>query len=911
VSLSWRNILVGTVFGLVAAVALAAVALVWRLNQGPIPLTFLDPQVEATLSGILPGVTAHVERTELGWAGHLPELRVIGVTLVHGDQPVASFPTLDILPSLRALARGRFAVHRVSLSGVRFTLVRNADGQLKLGADRAAGGGGRTVDLSALLASGSNDDSTTRFLRRIRIRDAAVSLDDRSAGSLWRADNADLDIKFVDHGFAVHVAGALSIASPASGIVRELVLPLAATAKLSSVENDGVASVAFEANAKEGRMMPAGSAGAPLPLRSFVAKGAFSPLSRTIDLREFHAAIGSAEIDLTATVSIDDPTAGLVLHGELRSLPIAELHRLWPPGAAASTREWIEGNIRDGAVSRCLFRLRLPAADAASKGLAANAVDVRFDFQGLTVDYLRDLTPLSEARGSGTLNAERFQGRVTGGKVGGLDVEGGSVEIRFGGGPARLKASADVSGPSQEVLTTLDQPPLGIPERIGIPAGGLGGTSRSHVEVEMPLKSGLLSTDIKVTAKGELHDASLTNLLAGIGIEGADLTVRVDDRNVNVEGESALTGLPMPAARARVVVAYVPGASGSADRLEIAIEGSDVLAKAVAALDGKALRALSVARIRFGGNDVAAELTRREDGGYRLSIDGASVDLEPFLRERGPVEQLADTVRAAYDVDFRVQRVNIGHGVELSAVQGVAGGDDGRLVAFSGTGDVAHAGTLRVNLSRQGPIKRLEMSSDRAGELLKAVGMLQGAVGGQLELAATVDDRSETPSVDGRLDLKDIRVTQAPIAARVLSLGSLNGIASLLGGEGILISRAQVPLTWSRDRLDVREATAVGAIGITVDGSVDRAKRTIDLRGSVFPAYALNSALGNIPFIGDLLVGEKGGGVFGIAYRVSGSLDNPGVDANPLSALAPGMLRRMFVDPFKHEDDGKKEPQPR
>ena len=109
-SFSWRHILVGTVFGLVAAVALAAVALAWRLNQGPIPLTFLDPRVEATLSGLLPGVTARVEHTELGWAGHLPELRVIGVTLVHGEEPVASFPSLGILPSLRALARGRFAV---------------------------------------------------------------------------------------------------------------------------------------------------------------------------------------------------------------------------------------------------------------------------------------------------------------------------------------------------------------------------------------------------------------------------------------------------------------------------------------------------------------------------------------------------------------------------------------------------------------------------------------------------------------------------------------------------------------------------------------------------------------------------------------------------------------------------------
>ncbi|HSD10726.1 MAG TPA: hypothetical protein VLF14_07065, partial [Candidatus Binatia bacterium] len=256
-SVSWRHIVGGTAFALVAAAALAAGALAWRLGEGPIPLAFLDPRVEATLSGLLPGVTAHVEHTELGWAAHLPELRVIGVTLVHGDRQVASFPSLGILPSLRALARGRFALHRVSLSGARLTFVRDAEGRLKLGAD-GAGGGEQTIDLSALLAFGSNGESAARFLRRIRIQDAVVSLDDRSAGNLWRGNDADVHIKFADQGFTVEVAAALSVASPASRIVRELVLPMVATASLARREKDGVASVAFEANVNDGRLVPAG-----------------------------------------------------------------------------------------------------------------------------------------------------------------------------------------------------------------------------------------------------------------------------------------------------------------------------------------------------------------------------------------------------------------------------------------------------------------------------------------------------------------------------------------------------------------------------------------------------------------------------------------------------------------------------
>jgi len=62
----------------------------------------------------------------------------------------------------------------------------------------------------------------------------------------------------------------------------------------------------------------------------------------------------------------------------------------------------------------------------------------------------------------------------------------------------------------------------------------------------------------------------------------------------------------------------------------------------------------------------------------------------------------------------------------------------------------------------------------------------------------------------------------------------------------------------------------------------------------VVPIYTLNSLLGNIPVLGSILVGPKGGGVFAATYTATGSLDNPNVSVNPLSALAPGILRRLL-----------------
>src|SRR5262249_17042075 len=156
---------------------------------------------------------------------------------------------------------------------------------------------------------------------------------------------------------------------------------------------------------------------------------------------------------------------------------------------------------------------------------------------------------------------------------------------------------------------------------------------------------------------------------------------------------------------------------------------------------------------------------------------------------RGPTAELAQTVRVPYDVAFSLERVSVGKGVELSVVEGTARSEGGRFTAFNASANLPGAGFVRVNLTEQAPAKRLGITSNRAGNLLRAAGIFQGAEGGQFSLAATVDDRGEKAFLDGRIDLTNFRVTQAPVMARILSLGSLDGIASMLGGEGISFSR--------------------------------------------------------------------------------------------------------------------------
>jgi hypothetical protein len=88
------------------------------------------------------------------------------------------------------------------------------------------------------------------------------------------------------------------------------------------------------------------------------------------------------------------------------------------------------------------------------------------------------------------------------------------------------------------------------------------------------------------------------------------------------------------------------------------------------------------------------------------------------------------------------------------------------------------------------------------------------------------------------------------------------------------------------------------SLGVTGTGRLDFGSQTIDLTGTVVPAYMINALPGRVPFLGRLFSPEKGGGIFAATYGLHGKLTDPTVAYNPLSALTPGFLRGVF-DLFK------------
>jgi len=145
------------------------------------------------------------------------------------------------------------------------------------------------------------------------------------------------------------------------------------------------------------------------------------------------------------------------------------------------------------------------------------------------------------------------------------------------------------------------------------------------------------------------------------------------------------------------------------------------------------------------------------------------------------------------------------------------------------------------------------------------------------------------------ITVHDYQVMKAPALARLLTVAALTGIVDLLSGDGIHFSTLEAPFTLTDGVLDLRDARASGTeLGLTIKGQVDLDQDVVALEGTIVPAYAINSVLGHIPLVGSLFSAEKGGGIIAMNYSMRGPSADPSISVNPLSALTPGFLRKLF-----------------
>lgn len=378
----------------------------------------------------------------------------------------------------------------------------------------------------------------------------------------------------------------------------------------------------------------------------------------------------------------------------------------------------------------------------------------------------------------------------------------------------------------------------------------------------------------------------------GLSVQQADIFANFTGADVNI---GSLWYKPKGrAGKLSGRLVFSPGGGGRIENLAILADGLDIKGS-VALAENFRLIALDLPTAKIDGLVDAKVLAKPTDAGVlSLSLDGAYLNVEQWVEQAFKTQSSSVTV--PINLSARLDKISLHAHYALTDAQ----------AEFSHNGEnVSHAllkGATKdgvflaeIGASRSGEYRTIRVEIPDASIAMLALLGLNSIEGGKLVIDGKLPPSGVDGGLSGQVKLDDFTLKQAPAFAQILSLASLQGMADTLGGGGLKFNQLEMQFALEDGVLKVREGRASGsALGLTGEGDIGIVARTVAFDGVLVPSYTVNSILGDIPLLGDIIVGKKGEGMFALNYSVKGPFAKTQIVVNPLSALTPGFLRRIF-----------------
>jgi Protein of unknown function len=292
------------------------------------------------------------------------------------------------------------------------------------------------------------------------------------------------------------------------------------------------------------------------------------------------------------------------------------------------------------------------------------------------------------------------------------------------------------------------------------------------------------------------------------------------------------------------------------------------------------------------GDKTSLKAERGTDGMLKVMMRGDVFDGRGFLKSvisGKDADPKSKTKGIDFDVDLKLGAVAGFNGEAVRSVDAKFSRRNGAIRSFALTGKLGRDTPLTADLrGRSQGREVIYLETNDAGAFFRFTDTYAKMVGGQLALAMdppTVDPRSK----EGLINVSDFSIKGETSLDRVAA-GGPAGVSN-----GISFSRLRAEFTRQNGQLTIREGVVKGPmIGATLEGSIDYPGNQVRMSGTFVPMYTLNNMFGQLPILGLFLGGGTNEGLIGVTYEVVGTPGQPVLRVNPISAMAPGVLRKIF-----------------
>ena len=428
----------------------------------------------------------------------------------------------------------------------------------------------------------------------------------------------------------------------------------------------------------------------------------------------------------------------------------------------------------------------------------------------------------------------------------------------------------------------------------------------ADIDMSHPLTGGDLAGAGQQMVRLNLDDAARKRL--GIGLDEV-LAGSVGTFVSNVEGGGGGQHYDLDLKRARLVLPglgwskgigvpaslsfdLIPAEGGYAVK-NLVLDGADFGFVGSATLDsGYGLKTAEITKFLLRKGDSMSFKLSRSKTGYSIAARGTSFDMRGFLKNLRHQEE--GGTPPDLDLEARFDRL-IGFNQEEitdAAISLISTGGVTRKLSFAGK---IGEGDITATYSDTGEGAALEVNSPEGGRILRFADLYSRISGGNLRVAGNRPGPSG-PLV-GAFDLTNFDIVGEPAMSRVVSTTSSrpNEGRSGFDPNNVRFHRMVVNFAKTDQAVVISDALLRGtAVGATFNGRFDLASSRVSINGTYLPAYEFNNMLGRLPIIGLALGGGPSGGLIGVTFKIEGTTSEPRLFINPLSAVAPGIFRKIF-----------------
>ncbi len=335
---------------------------------------------------------------------------------------------------------------------------------------------------------------------------------------------------------------------------------------------------------------------------------------------------------------------------------------------------------------------------------------------------------------------------------------------------------------------------------------------------------------------------------------------------------------------------------------DLLIEGSGGGVKGVIDLDGSGeLQSANFPSYGFADGDrTSLKVDRASDGALRVVMRGDVYDGRGFVKtiSGGPTSAPRGKHQTPdLDLEMKLGAVVGFNGEAVRNLDLKMSRRAGEIRSFGLSGKIGRDAGLTGDLrgGKVGGRQLVVLTTGDGGALFRFTDVYSRMTGGQMVMAM------EAPS-------PEIAMQHGTLTVRDFSIHDENQLQQAVTTNGapaernvMTFSSMKVDFDKSPGKVVLRDGVVRGPIlGATIDGLVDYGRDEMHMRGTLVPLYGANNLLGQLPIVGLFLGGEKEG-LIGITYEVVGRPGNPVLHINPVSALAPGLLRKVFEYPFANQ----------